>query len=58
VHADLPFAWLAEVWSKGLATVWGRFCLDAKSDDGRRWTLTTVGPDLGDSAPLTLELSG
>jgi len=55
-RAELPFAWLAQVWSRGLASVMGRFCLAAKTDDGRAWTLTTVGPDLGPPAPVRIEL--
>lgn len=57
IHAELPFGWLAEVSCRGLATVWGRFCLAASSADGYRWTLTTVGPDLGEHQPLTIELA-
>jgi hypothetical protein len=55
VRAELPFAWLAEVWSRGLGTVMGRFCLAASSLDGSAWELTTVGPDLGAPAPIVLE---
>jgi hypothetical protein len=56
IRAELPFAWLPVVWSRGLAVVFGRFCLAAGTDDGRAWTLTTVGPELGAPAPLRLEL--
>jgi hypothetical protein len=56
VRAELPFAWLADVWSRGLAIVWGRFCLAATTQDGRAWTLSTVGPDLGPPAPVRVEL--
>ena len=56
IQAELPFSWLAEVWSRGLGTVFGRFCLAASTVDGRTWTLTTVGPDLGPSAPIRIEL--
>jgi hypothetical protein len=56
VQAELPFGWLAEVWSRGLSTVWGRFCLAAATEDGITWTLTTVGPDLGPPAPIRIEL--
>ena len=31
VHAQLPFAWLVDVWSRDLTTVQGRFCLDAQA---------------------------
>jgi hypothetical protein len=56
VRAELPFAWLAEVWSRGLATVMGRFCLAAATEDGRSWRLTTVAPDLGPPDLVTVEL--
>jgi hypothetical protein len=56
IHAELPFDWLSEVWSRGLAIVLGRFCLAARTDDGRAWTLTTVGPDLGSPRPVRVEM--
>jgi hypothetical protein len=58
IKAELPFAWLVEVWAKGLATIYGRFCLGAATTDGRRWTLTTVGPDLGEPETVTVTLPG
>jgi hypothetical protein len=57
IRAELPFAWLGEVWCRGLATVWGRFCIDASSEDGQHWTLTTVGPDLGPIQSMTIDLA-
>jgi hypothetical protein len=56
VQVALPFRWLVDVWSKGFATISGRFCLDAATDDGRRWTLSTVGPGPGPVEAVTLEL--
>jgi hypothetical protein len=56
VRAELPFTWLTDVWARGLAVTWGRFCLVAGSEDGRSWTLTTVGPDLGAPEQVGLEL--
>jgi hypothetical protein len=58
VRAELPFSWLSDVWSRGLTTVCRRFCLRAHTDDGRRWTLSTVGPDLDNPELMTLELDG
>jgi hypothetical protein len=58
IHAELPFAWLVEVWARGLATVFGRFCLTADTSSGRRWTLTTVGPDMGELATIVVTLPG
>ena len=56
IRAELPFAWMADVWSRDLALVFGRFCLAAWSEDGRAWTLSTVGPDLGLPALVRVEL--
>jgi hypothetical protein len=56
IQAGLPFGWIVDVWARGLAVVWGRFCLAAGSADGLRWELTTVGPDLGRPAVVTLQL--
>jgi hypothetical protein len=56
VAATLPLAWLVRVWARGLATVAGRFCLDAATDDGCTFRLTTVAPDLGAPQPATLSL--
>ncbi|HWF49636.1 MAG TPA: hypothetical protein VG294_03235 [Solirubrobacteraceae bacterium] len=56
IRAELPFAWLAEVWSRGLATIMGRFCLAAGTEDGRTWRLTTLGPDLGPPSMVKVEL--
>lgn len=56
VRGELPFGWLVDVWAPGLATIWGRFCLAAHTEDGRTWQLTTVGADLEPPSVLTLEL--
>ena len=58
IEAELPFSWLVDVWAKGLAVIWGRFCLAATTDDDRRFTLTTVAPDLGEPELVRLELAG
>ncbi len=58
VRAELPFGWLADVWSRGLSIVFGRFCLAARTEDGRAWALTTMGPDLGPPATVRVELPG
>ncbi len=52
----LPFAWLTEVWARGLATVFGRLCLGATTDDGVHWTLDTVGPDLATTSQLSITI--
>jgi hypothetical protein len=56
VAAQLPVAWLGEVWARGIAVHWGRFCLAAETADGRRWSLTTVGSDFGPQARVGVEL--
>jgi hypothetical protein len=57
LRAQLPFAWLVDVWAKGIATIWGRFCLAATRVDAQTWRLLAVGPDLGPPAPITLQLA-
>jgi hypothetical protein len=57
VRAELPFSWLVEVWAKGLATIYGRFCLAAETNDEKRWRLTTIAPGLGDIEAVTVTLS-
>ncbi len=55
IAAELPFGWLADVWSRGLATCWGRFCLAAAPQpSGGGWLLSTVGPELDSPRPVTL----
>jgi hypothetical protein len=56
VKAELPFGWLVDVWARGSATIWGRFCLSAATEDGRTWTLKTVAPDLGRPRRITIRL--
>jgi len=48
VRAELPFAWLAEVWTRDLQIVDGRFTLAAEAGEGEGegWELTTVGREL------------
>lgn len=57
VRAELPFAWLTAVWSRGLATVMGRFCLAAVTRDGRSWRLSTIGPELDEIEEMTVQLA-
>jgi hypothetical protein len=57
LRAELPFAWLVDVWAKGVATIWGHFCLAATRQDAQTWRLLAVGPDLGPPAPITLQLA-
>ena len=53
--AELPFGWLADVWARGLATCWGRFCLAAAPEpSGDGWLLSTVGLELDSPRPVTL----
>ena len=55
IAAELPFGWLADVWARGLATCWGRFCLAASPQPaGDGWLLSTVGPELDPPRPVTL----
>jgi hypothetical protein len=55
IDARLSFAWLTEVWTRGLATVFGRFCLTARPLADDRWTLLTLGPDLEQATEIIIE---
>ncbi|MCU1600130.1 MAG: hypothetical protein JWO22_839 [Frankiales bacterium] len=55
VVLEVPFRWLTHVWVMGLATTAGRLALDATFDDGAV-TLQTVGPEGGESTPMTVQL--
>lgn len=56
IVAALPFAWLAEVWTRELMTIFGRFCLSINNSDGVHWTLSTVAPDLATIAQLSITI--
>jgi hypothetical protein len=56
VAVALPFAWLTNVWARGLATIFGRLCLRAETTDGSQWTLDTIGTDLRETAQLSISL--
>jgi hypothetical protein len=56
IEMRLPFNWLVDVWAKGLTTIFGRFCLAAETEDGQRWQLTTVAPDLDTVEQINLTL--
>ena len=55
VEVSLPFCWLSEVWMRGLAVTFGRFCIAADTTDGSSWTLDTLSPDLADLTQLTID---
>jgi hypothetical protein len=58
-RAQLPFAWLSEVWARDLQLVEGRFCLAAiAAGDGDTWELTTLAADLHTVERVTLSASG
>ena len=56
LRVELPFEWLADIFVRGLAVVWGRFCLTATTTDGQHWTLSTITPDLAPAQPMTVQL--
>lgn len=55
IRAEFPFGWLVDVWAKGLATIWGRFCLSAQTEDGQLWKLSVLAPDLHEPHLITLQ---
>ena len=44
VAVTLPFAWLTEVWARGLTSIFGRLCLGATTEDGITGPSTPSGP--------------
>lgn len=42
--------------SAAAATIYGRFCVDARTADGVSWELGTIAPDLGPPAPMIVTL--
>ena len=58
ILVTLPFAWLTEVWTRELMTIFGRMCLGANTDDGVQWTLDTVAPNLAATAQLLITIGG
>jgi hypothetical protein len=53
IAVELPFGWISDVWARGLGTCWDRFVL-AAAPAGDGWTLSTVAPDLGPPAQITI----
>ena len=47
IRAELPFAWLSEVWCRGVGSIGGRLCMSVTIEDGGEgWRLATLAPDL------------
>jgi hypothetical protein len=57
VNVSLPFSWLPDVWTRGLAVTFDRLCVAAETTDGSNWTLQTLGPDLDDVTQLTTAIA-
>jgi hypothetical protein len=57
IAVALPFSWLTDVWARGLATMFGRFCLQADTADGINWTLNTVATDMRTTDQVLVSLS-
>ena len=55
VEVSLPFSWLSDVWTRGLAVTFGRLCIAADTTDGASWTLDTLGPGLADLSQFTID---
>jgi hypothetical protein len=54
IRAELPFAWLRDVWANGFAVILDRFCVHAEQTADRSWILTTVDRDLADQQTVTV----
>lgn len=46
VRAELPVAWISNVWGRDFAIVAGQFCLEATAAGPAEWDLTTVDREL------------
>jgi hypothetical protein len=53
IAVELPFGWISDVWARGLGICWDRFAL-AAAPAGDGWALSTVAPDLGPPAQITI----
>jgi hypothetical protein len=56
VRAQLPFAWLSEIWARDLGLVADRFCLAADVAEGGGWELELVARDFGNPERITYGL--
>ena len=56
ITVSLPFAWLSEVWVRGLAVTFGRLCVAAETTDGYSWILHTLGPDLTELSHIEITI--
>jgi hypothetical protein len=56
ITVSLPFAWLSDVWVRGLAVTFGRLCVAAETTDGHSWILHTLGPDLTELSHITITI--
>ncbi len=56
VEVRLPFAWMADVWARGLTITGDRFCLTAAPSGPSNWLVSTVGRDFGPPREATVAL--
>jgi hypothetical protein len=56
IRARLPFAWLSDIWARGLAVVLGRFSLGLFESGDSRQRVLTVSTDLIDVRPVTISI--
>jgi hypothetical protein len=57
VRISVAFSWLRDVWSRGLATIFGQLCLSASPIGDDEWRLVTVAPNFGPTRTMTITLS-
>lgn len=55
IRLELPIAWLADVFARGLAVVAGYLCLAASNPGDRPLVLQVVGPDLGEVTTIRID---
>jgi hypothetical protein len=57
VRISVAFSWLRDVWSRGLATIFGQLCLSAEPVRADEWRLVTVAPDFAATRTMTITLT-
>jgi hypothetical protein len=54
--ASLPFKWLSDIWARGVSMVLGRFAISLLERSDERERVLTLGADLSDPKPVTINI--
>jgi beta-galactosidase/beta-glucuronidase len=58
IEVRLPFIWLVDIWSRGLAVILDRFAVELVEEDDRQLELLTVESEKFEPGRLVIELGG